>query len=110
MKLSEQKCVPCEGGTPPLAAAEIKKLLLELSSRWSAEGNQLKAEFKLKDFKEAMRFVNEVAALAENEGHHPDFYVFYSRVRLELWTHAAGGLTQNDFILAVKIDKIAEAF
>jgi len=70
------------------------------------DGKKLSREFEFKDFKEAMVFVNKVAEVAEAEGHHPDIYIFYSKVRLELWTHSAGGLSENDFTLAEKINKL----
>lgn len=68
--------------------------------------HKIKKSFKFKDFNEAMRFVNEVARIAEEEGHHPNIYIFYNRVELELYTHAIKGLFENDFILAAKIDRI----
>ncbi len=72
----------------------------------SADGKKIARKFEFKDFQESMRFVNRVAEVAEAEGHHPDMHIFYNKVNLELWTHAAGGLTDNDFILATKIDLI----
>jgi 4a-hydroxytetrahydrobiopterin dehydratase len=71
----------------------------------SEDGKKIFREFTFKDFKKAMQFVNAVAELAESEGHHPDIYIFWNRVRLELWTHAINGLSENDFILAAKINK-----
>ena len=68
------------------------------------EERKIKREFKFKDFRSAMAFANKVADLAEAEQHHPNFYIFYNRVTLELWTHAIGGLSENDFIMAAKID------
>ena len=65
---------------------------------------KIKKKLKLKDFKEAMAFVNKVAEIAESEGHHPDIHIFYNQVRIELWTHAVGGLSENDFIMAAKLD------
>lgn len=70
------------------------------------DSKKIKKEFKFKTFKEAMNFLNKVADLAEDEGHHPDFHIYYARVILELWTHAIGGLSENDFILAAKVNKI----
>mgnify|MGYP001616306343 CR=1 FL=1 len=107
MKLQDKKCVPCEGGTPPLRKNEAKKYLAELQGDWKiVEGKKIQRELKFKDFKEAMAFVNKVADIAESEGHHPDIHVHYNRVMIELWTHAVGGLSENDFILAAKIDGI----
>ncbi|MEK7193388.1 MAG: 4a-hydroxytetrahydrobiopterin dehydratase [Patescibacteria group bacterium] len=106
INLLSKKCVPCEGGVPALTEAEAVNFLEELSDTWKLEGNKIAADFKFKDFKEAMRFINNVAVLAEKEGHHPDITVNYSKVHLVLWTHAIGGLSDNDFILAAKIDEV----
>lgn len=106
-QLTEKKCVPCEGGTPPLTAEQIQEYLPQLDSGWEVLDNlKIKKEFKFKDFKEAMVFVNKVAALAEAENHHPDIHIFYRKVLIELWTHAVGGLSENDFILAAKIGSL----
>ena len=72
----------------------------------SPDGKKIVREFMFKDFKEAMAFVNKVAAVAESENHHPDIYIFYNRVRLELSTHETGGLSENDFTLAKKINEL----
>lgn len=104
--LLSKKCIPCEGGTKPFAAEEIKLLLNQLKG-WSLVGIQkIYKEFKFRDFKEAMNFVNKVAAIADMEGHHPDFAILYNRVIINLTTHAIGGLSENDFIMAAKIDQI----
>ena len=106
--LSAKKCVPCEGGTPPLMAKEVQEYLPKVPG-WSvaADMKSISREFQFKDFKEAIAFVNEVADLAEFEGHHPDISIFsYKNVRLKLDTHAIGGLSENDFILAAKINRI----
>jgi len=104
--LSSKRCIPCEGGTPPLTAQEVENFLKEVSSIWKLEGNKIFADFKFKDFKLAMKFINKVADLAEIEDHHPAIEVNYNKVKLVLWTHAIGGLSENDFILAAKIDEI----
>jgi 4a-hydroxytetrahydrobiopterin dehydratase len=104
MDLTEKRCVPCEGGVPKLEGAKAVELLRELPG-WRVEDDRLRRTFQFRDFKQAMAFVNRMADLAEAEGHHPDFTVHYSRVDVELWTHAADGLTENDFILAAKISK-----
>lgn len=107
MSLSDKKCVPCEVKIPPLTLERVGELSKELDPSWSAEENsKIKRELKFKDFKEAMSFVNKVADLAEAEGHHPDLYIFYNKVTIELTTHFIGGLTENDFILASKIDTL----
>ncbi|MBS3903133.1 MAG: 4a-hydroxytetrahydrobiopterin dehydratase [Anaplasmataceae bacterium] len=105
--LSDKKCVACEGGTPPLTPEEIKHYQSQLREPWEVvDDKKIRKNFNFKDFKEAMSFVNKIANIAENEGHHPDIFIFYNQVRIELWTHAVGGLSENDFILAAKIEKI----
>lgn len=109
MNLADKKCVACQGGEPTLTREEIDKYLKEVNSDWKAEKNpdKLVREFEFDDFKEAISFVNKVADLAEEEGHHPNIYVHsYKKVRIESWTHKIGGLHENDFILASKIDKL----
>lgn len=104
--LADKKCVPCEGGTQPLGRKEAGQLLGQVGKKWSLLDGRIRAGFKFADFKEAMSFVNRVADLAEGEGHHPDIEIRYNNVKLVLWTHAAGGLTENDFILAAKINRL----
>ena len=106
--LVSKKCVPCEGGTPTLAKEEVKSLLSQISG-WSVDADfkKISRDFKFKNFKEAMEFVNKVAGLAESEGHHPDIYIHgWNKVRLDLSTHAIGGLSENDFIMAAKIGEL----
>ena len=103
--LADKRCVPCEGGTPPLGAAEIKDLILEVPA-WSLKEGHLCRSLKFKTFAEAIRFVNSVAGLAEEEGHHPNILIHYNKVDFDLWTHAIKGLSENDFILAAKIDRL----
>ncbi len=107
MNLTDKKCVACEGGMPPLGKEGAAEYLPQVSE-WipNADSTAISREFSFADFKQAMVFINKVAGLAESEGHHPDIYIFYNRVKLELSTHAIGGLSENDFILAAKIDKI----
>jgi 4a-hydroxytetrahydrobiopterin dehydratase len=108
--LATKHCVPCEAGTPPLARADAEGLLPGVPGWRLIEGEPLKIErsFKHKDFVGAMAFVNTVAAIAEAEGHHPDIHISWNRVRFELFTHAIGGLSENDFILAAKINEAKE--
>jgi 4a-hydroxytetrahydrobiopterin dehydratase len=105
MDLTQKKCKPCEAGTPKFTLEEAKKLLEQVPS-WNLEENILRKNFKFKNFREAMKFINRMADIAEGEGHHPDFAVHYNRVEVEIWTHAIGGLSENDFILAAKLDQI----
>lgn len=106
--LTRKKCVPCEGGVPTLTPAEVDELLKALPEwRTSHEGRRIRREWKAKNFLAAIRFFDEVAKLAEEEGHHPDLHLEgYRNVAVEIWTHAIGGLSENDFILAAKIDRI----
>jgi 4a-hydroxytetrahydrobiopterin dehydratase len=103
MSLREKKCVPCEGGAEPLSGPETRRMLGELDG-WREDDRKLRKTMTFADFRAAMAFVGRVAELAEAEGHHPDFCVHYARVDFTLWTHAIGGLSENDFILASKID------
>lgn len=105
--LKDQTCIPCEGGVPPLAKDVVDRLWAELSG-WelAKNGGSLAKDLVFKDFDKAMDFVNMVADLAEAQGHHPDIDIRYNKVRLSLSTHAIGGLSVNDFILAAKIDAI----
>ena len=105
MELAKRKCVPCEVGTSPLEGEKANELLKQISG-WALKNGHLSKKFKFKDFKETMKFLNSVAEIAEEEGHHPDFCVHYNRVEFEIWTHAINGLSENDFILAAKIDNI----
>lgn len=109
MDLTQKKCVPCEGGDEPLKRAKIEQYLPAVNSKWEVvDDKSLKRKFKFGNFKQAIEFVNKVANLAEQEGHHPDFTINYNRVTLELTTHAIGGLSENDFILAAKIGKLVD--
>ena len=107
MDLTQKKCVPCEKGAPPLLKKDIDKLLPQVSG-WTLAGDMksISREYSFKDFKWAMSFVNEVADLAEFEGHHPDIYIWWNKVKLTLTTHAINGLSENDFIVAAKINGI----
>src|SRR3989338_3357687 len=107
MKLTEQQCQPCAGGIPPLQKEDVAKLLSEIPG-WilSADGKNIEKIIKLKNFKMALAWINKVGELAEQEKHHPDIIVSYNKVTLRLWTHAIGGLSHNDFILAAKINQI----
>ena len=105
MKLAEKRCIPCEGGMPAFSKSQIAKYKAQLNKGWEVvEDKKLRKKFKFKNFVESMGFVNQVALIAQAEDHHPDMQVSYSKVIIELWTHAVGGLSENDFILAAKID------
>ncbi len=103
--LSEKICTACRGDVAPLKDTELATLHEALNEEWRVVDDQrLEREFKFKNFVEALAFTNAVGALAEEQNHHPDIYLSWGMVRVTLWTHKAGGLTENDFILAAKID------
>jgi 4a-hydroxytetrahydrobiopterin dehydratase len=107
-QLVSKKCVPCEGGVPACSADEAARQLRKLDG-WTLthEGQRIRKEWVVKHFMAGMRFFQEVAELAEAEGHHPDLHLEgYRNVTIEIWTHAIGGLSENDFILAAKIDQL----
>lgn len=106
--LTSKHCVPCEGGVLPFTAEEIQNYQTHLTTPWEVVDNKkIQKDFICKNFKAAITFVNGVAKIAEKEGHHPDIYLHnYRRVRIELMTHAIHGLSENDFIMAAKIDEL----
>ena len=113
MDLLKKKCVPCEGGATPLTSEEAKnyipevegwELIWESNPDAAAGAGKITKTFKFADFIGAINFVERVADVAEMEDHHPDIHVYYNKVVLDLWTHAIGGLSENDFIGAAKIN------
>ena len=107
--LTSKHCVPCEGGIPALTADEIWPLLEQLDG-WTVEGGKkLKKTYTYPDFVQALAFVNRAGTIAEDEGHHPDLFLTWGKVGVELTTHAIGGLSENDFILAAKLDEVSSA-
>jgi len=104
---AQKRCMPCEGGVKPFTPEEVKKHLLSLPG-WnlSEDGKAIRKEYKFKNFKEVIAFFNRIALIAEEENHHPDLKIGYSRVQVELSTHAIKGLSENDFILAAKLDAV----
>ncbi len=108
-KLTSKSCVPCRGGIPPLTEPAARELLAQIPGwRLEENGTRLERRFEFRDFVEAMKFVNRVGDVAEREGHHPDIAIHWNRVDLTLWTHKIGGLHENDFILAAKVDHLLE--
>jgi len=106
--LSKKKCVPCQGGVPPLKGASLKEFHQQLSKDWKViDEHHLEREYTFKNFRDALAFTNAIGAIAEEEGHHPDIFLSYGKVKIELWTHKINGLTESDFILAAKIEKLA---
>lgn len=104
--LSEKSCAPCRGGVPPLTAEEIEPLLEELKNWEVKDEKRLLKEYKFDDFNSALKLANKIGDIAEQEGHHPDLLVRWGELKIELWTHRIDGLTESDFILAAKIDKL----
>ncbi len=107
-ELASKRCVPCEGGVPPLSVEEAQELIQNVEG-WtiSPDARQISRSWTLKNFMAGIEFFNKVAAIAEEEGHHPDLHLEgYRHARIVLWTHAVGGLTENDFIIAAKINQV----
>ncbi len=106
-ELAARNCVPCKGGTPPLADDDRHALLDQLGGGWQViEGHHLEKEFRFEDFREALAFTNRVGELAEQQGHHPDLHLAWGRVRVVIWTHAIDGLTESDFVFAAKTEEL----
>lgn len=107
-ELVRKRCVPCEGGVPPLSEQEVDALLANLPDWTKVEGGKaIRRQWRAKNFLAGIHFFDEVARLAEQEGHHPDLHLTgYRNVAVEITTHAIGGLSENDFILAAKIDAV----
>ncbi len=104
--LASQECVPCKGGVPPMGKEQISQYLGQVDG-WGIEKEfHLTRAFSFPDFKTALAFVNRVGELAEAQGHHPDIYLAWGLVKIEIWTHKIKGLTESDFILAAKIDRL----
>lgn len=103
--LAGKECTPCRGETPPLTGTQITPLLKQLGEGWLVERNHhLYKEYTFPDFAQALAFVNRVGAMAEEQGHHPDIYLSWGKVRAEIWTHKINGLTESDFVFAAKTD------
>jgi 4a-hydroxytetrahydrobiopterin dehydratase len=105
-ELAAKQCVPCKGGTPPLAGKELEELLAQLGPNgWRVvDGHHLEKSYKFPDFVQALAFVNRVGAVAEEQGHHPDIALGWGKVTITTWTHKIDGLTESDFVLAAKAD------
>lgn len=104
--LAEKNCVPCRGGVPALRGEELAALARELPEWQVMDEHHLRRSFKFRDFRTALGFVNRVGELAEQQGHHPDLFLVWGRVDVTTWTHKINGLTESDFILAAKIDRM----
>lgn len=107
-ELAKKHCVSCESGAAPLTVEQINEWLISVPHwKLTAEGNRIRREWRVLDFMAAIDFFRRIAQIAESEDHHPDLHLeSYRNVAIELWTHAVGGLTENDFILAAKINEL----
>jgi 4a-hydroxytetrahydrobiopterin dehydratase len=106
MSLAEKHCVPCRGGVPPLQGEELEKLEAQIMNWQVVDQHHLWKSFTFPDFRSALEFVNRVGQAAEAEGHHPDLMLAWGKVDVKIWTHKIDGLTESDFILAAKIDRL----
>ena len=103
--LASKTCVPCRGGTPPLAGKELDELARQVPQWKVVDGHHITRTFTFPDFRKALTFVNKVGELAEEQGHHPDILLAWGKAKITTWTHKINGLSEGDFILAAKIDK-----
>jgi len=105
--LAEKECVACKGEVAALKGADLARLKGELDGGWQVVNeHHLEKEYKFKDFRSALGFTNKVGELAESQGHHPDIYLAWGKVKLTIWTHKVEGLTESDFVLAAKADRL----
>lgn len=104
--LAERQCVPCRGGVPALTGEEIEPLAAQVPGWRVTDGHHLQKTYKFPDFRETLQFVNRIGELAEAQGHHPDICFGWGKADISIWTHKIDGLTESDFVLAAKIDKL----
>jgi len=108
--LARLECKPCKGGIPPMAEPELSTWIDRLGGGWQiVEGHHLEKAYKFKDFRQALAFTNRVGELSESVGHHPDIHLAWGKVRLTVWTHKIGGLSETDFVFAAKCDALEGA-
>jgi len=105
-ELANRTCVPCRGGVPPLAGVELEELSRQVPGWDVVNEHHLRRTFRFGDFRQALDFVNRIGELAEEQGHHPDIALGWGRVEVTIHTHKIDGLTESDFILAAKIDRL----
>ena len=108
MPLSDKNCVPCKGGVPALTAGQISEIKMEVPFWSVVDNHHLERTFRFPDFVTALALVNRIGSLAEEQGHHPDIVLAWGKVAVTIWTHAVNGLTESDFVLAAKIDRLHE--
>ena len=107
--LADKTCVPCRGGTPALKGSALSDFRQQLPEWKVVDEHHLIRAYKFPDFRSALAFVNKVGELAEQQGHHPDILLAWGKVEITIWTHAVNGLTESDFILAAKIQRLDSA-
>ena len=106
-RLAEKKCIPCQGGVPPLSKEARQELLPQLHEDWRViDGHHLERDLHFPDFLTALEFINRIGQISEEEGHHPDLLLRWGFVQIQVWTHKIDGLTESDFILAAKADAL----
>lgn len=106
-ELASKECVPCKGGVPPLKGDDLQGLLSQLGNEWQViDEHHLEKDYKFPNFREALNFTNRVGELAEEQGHHPDIYLAWGKVKITVWTHKINGLTESDFVFAAKSDAV----
>ena len=106
MELAQKRCVPCRGGVPPLNETQVAELKPQVPEWQVVDNHHLTRSFTFPDFVTALAFVNRAGEVAEQEGHHPDIYLSWGKAEVKIWTHKIDGLTESDFILAAKIDRL----
>jgi 4a-hydroxytetrahydrobiopterin dehydratase len=105
-ELAERQCVPCRGGVPPMKSEQINEMSSLLPDWQVVNEHHLQRAYRFKDFRESLDFINRVGELAEEQGHHPDICFGWGQADITIWTHKIDGLTESDFVLAAKIDKL----
>jgi len=108
-ELAEKECIPCKGGVPPVRGDALRDLREKLGCGWEVvDEHHLTKTFRFKNFAEALAYVNRVGQMAEEQKHHPDIYLAWGQVRIDIWTHKIDGLTESDFVFAAKAEKLIE--
>ena len=106
--LADKTCTPCRGGVPPLEGEALERLTAELGGGWKVVGgHHLEKEYRFPDFRQALEFTNRIGELAEEVNHHPNIFLTWGKVKIELWTHKIDGLNEADFVWAAKADRLA---
>jgi len=110
MELADKRCIPCRGGVAPLRGDPLEALHRQLGEGWRViDEHHLVRDFEFKNFGDALAFVNRVGEMAEDQGHHPDIYLAWGKVRIEIWTHKIDGLTESDFVFAARSDTLLQS-